>query len=54
MKTKQRSILIIRRCIRTVESYFKKMLKQPQQKEGTCRIKVSFSGKKYSVPIEPF
>lgn len=46
MKTKQRSILIIRRCIPTVESYFKKkMFKEPQQKEGICGINVFFSSK---------
>lgn len=47
MKTKQRSILLIRRCIPTVESYFKKkkMFKEPQQKEGICRINVFVSSK---------
>ena len=44
MKTKQRSILIIRRCIPTVESYFKKkkMFKEPQQKRGYVESMFSF------------
>ena len=43
MKTKQRSILIIRRCIPTVESYFKKKcLRNHNKKRGYVESKFSF------------